>query len=291
MNRKCKVSIIIVSYNTKRLTLNCIDSIYKYTKNLKFEIIVVDNNSTDGSREKLSRKYSDKKTFKFVKSSENVGFGAANNLGVKKAKGQYLLFFNSDTELKDNFLNEIIDWMDKNPETGISSCALKNSDGSMQITGGYFPNLFRVAIWMTIQDLPMMDTLIKPFHPRTAYISNRELDWVTGAFFLVRKKVFDSLKGFDQDYFMYTEEVDFCYRAKRLGWKVSLLPQWSIIHHGRGSSNLEFSILSEITGLKIFFKKHYPKWQYLPLRILLKIGSFWRILLNYKIYAKAFIKA
>ncbi len=297
------LSIIIVSFNTKELLQKCITSIIKTTKGISFEIIVVDNASTDGSPESLGDFQ-----LTLIKNKKNLGFAKANNQGIEIARGKYILLLNSDTLISNNFLKGMLRWMDKHPKVGIASCALLNKDGSLQGTGGYFPNLLSVFSWMTIQDIPLIDQFIKPFHPMHEksfyknirfYKRKKELDWVTGAFFLVRRKVIDDIGLLDEDYFMYVEEVDFCFRAKKAGWQVWYLPQWSIVHYERESATSEFALLSEYQGLKLFYKKHKSSWQYPVLRFLLKLGAFGRIVLfailegrdSAKIYAKAFKQA
>lgn len=288
METKIKLSIILVSYNTEKLTKVCLDSIYKFVTNLNFEVIVVDNNSQDGSIEMLNEFQKKYKNLKLIKSKTNDGFSKANNIGYKTSKGEYVLLLNSDTEFKSKFIKKILEVMDYDKKIGVVSCALANPDGSFQVTGGYFPNLFRVALWMTIQRLPFFDSLFKPFHPKKAFTTRQEIDWVTGAFFLTRKSIIEKIGFLDEKYFMYTEEVDFCFRVKKLGYKIIIMPQWNIIHYGGASSTHEFAILSEYKGLKIFYKNHYPRWQYPILRIFLKVGAILRMaLVSKSIYAKA----
>lgn len=301
MVKMTDLSIIIISFNTKKFTRECIESLVKNTKGISYEFLVIDNASNDGSVEML-RKLSQSLPLTFIENRENLGFGLANNQGMKKAKGRYILLLNSDTLIGDNVLGEMVMWMDENPKVGISSCALKNKDGSLQGTGGYFPNLFRVFNWMFfVEDIPFISKLIKPYHPmhprspfykgEEFFKSAQERDWLTGAFLLIRKEVVDSVGYFDKDYFMYVEEVDYAYRAKEKGWKVWFLPKWSITHYGGASGSSEFSTVSEYKSLKIFYKKQYPKWQMPPLRLFLKLGSIPRMLFNFKIYAKAFSAA
>jgi GT2 family glycosyltransferase len=292
-----KVSVIILNYNTKEVTLNCIKSLVKNTKSLNFEIILVDNGSSEkfqilGST--LSSNYN-LQNIKVIRNKKNLGFAKANNHGIKIAKGQYVLLLNSDTIIHDDVISGMAKWMDKNPEVGISSCMLKNRDGTVQGTGGYFPTLLRVFSWMTIEDLPFLERLIKPFHPQRSksfyknsafYQKEREVDWLTGAFLFIRKEVFQNIGLIDEDYFMYTEDTDFCFRAKRAGWKVMYLPKWSITHLGGASSTAEFPIISEYNGVKLFYKKHYPAWQFPFLRLSLKLGALWRTLVLGIIYGK-----
>lgn len=301
---KIDLSIVIVNFNTKELTINCVKSVLKHTKKINYEIIVVDNGSKDGSIG----------GFKTIKSNrvfpidnkKNLGFSAGNNAGIKKSKGRYVLLLNSDTVVKDNVLGEMTAWMDKNVEVGIASCALRNEDGSLQGTGGYFPSLIRVISWMSIEDLPLVSRVIKPFHPmqtksffkdRNFYSKYREFDWLTGAFMFIRREVLSEIGTFDENYFMYTEDTDFCFRAKAAGWRVVYNPRWSIIHlGGKSSKTREFPILSEFKGIKTFYKKHYPKWQYPIAAFFLKFGALWRMvvlgILEGKeaatIYAKAY---
>ncbi|CAN5344047.1 glycosyltransferase family 2 protein [soil metagenome] len=282
MNMSIDLSIIIVNYNTKELTLSSIFSVRKFTKNINYEIIVVDNGSTETLTES--------KDYKLIKSNENLGFAGGNNLGLKKAQGKYLLLLNSDTLIHNNVIGEMMDYLDKNSEIGIATCALKGKDGKLQSNGGYFPTISSVFSWMMIQDLPFIDNIIQPFHPKIAfYTKSRELDWVTGAFLLTRREVINQIGYLDDDYFMYVEDTDFCFRAKKKGWGIFYNADFSITHLGGASSAKEFPIISEFKNLKIFYKKHYPNQQYNILRIYLKLGSILRmILVSPKIYAKAF---
>lgn len=280
--KEIDLSIIIINYNTPKLTLACLKSIEKHVKNINYEIILIDNDSSDDSSKLL-------KNYLNILNKENLGFAKANNQGIKIARGRYILLLNSDTEFTSSFLDKMLDRLDKEENVGIATCALRNPDKSLQVSGGYFPNLARVFTWMTIQDLAFIDSLIKPFHPKNAFKKEMDLDWGTGAFFLIKKEVIKEIGMLDEDYFMYTEEVDFCFRAKKAGWRVLYLPEWSIIHYGGASSVREFAILQETKGIKLFFKKHYPRWQTFFLRFFLKLGYLWRaILISPKIYLKAF---
>ena len=296
------LSIVIVSFNTSSILASCNKSVKKYTKGVTYEIIVVDNASADDSV-KISMSLG----AKVIRNSKNLGFATGNNIGTKNSSGEYILFLNSDTLIHDNVLGEMVDHMKKNPKVGVSSSGLKNKDGSLQATGGYFPTLLRVFSWMIIQDFPFVDKLIKPFHPLHSksffskgtdfYGSKKQLDWVTGAYLLTRKEILKQTNGWDETFFMYVEEVDLCFRIKNLGYEVWYLPKWKITHLGGASSKTsEFALLKEYEGVKKFYSKHYPRWQYPVLRMFLKVGALGRIILfgilegldSVKIYAKAF---
>jgi len=135
-------------------------------------------------------------------------------------------------------------------------------------------------------------------HPNSPFYKGEEFfkkpgerDWLTGAFLLFRREVLNDVGYFDKDYFMYVEEIDYAYRAKEKGWQVWFLPKWSITHYGGASGTSEFATISEYKSLKVFYKKHYPKWQMPLLRLFLKLGALPRLLFNFKIYAKAFCEA
>ncbi|MEK7470564.1 MAG: glycosyltransferase, partial [Patescibacteria group bacterium] len=192
------LSIIITSFNTKSLLTSCIKSIKKNTSGIDYEIIVIDNASADGSAQAAKGLGAN-----IIVNNDNLGFAIANNQGTKVSKGEYVLFLNSDTEVKNNVLGEMVSWMRKNPKVGVTTSALNNKDGSLQATGGYFPTLMRVFSWMTIQDIPLVDKFIKPFHPLHSksffskgdsfYKAKKEIDWVTGAFLMTRKELLDKV--------------------------------------------------------------------------------------------------
>jgi len=280
------LSIIVVSFNTKELLKQCLKSVFKQTKGINFEIIVIDNASIDRSPE-IIQKESPKVVL--IKNKKNLGFAAANNQGIKLARGKYILLLNSDTVLKENSLKKMVDWMEKNQRVGISSCQLVYQNGRLQGTGGYFPNLLRIFNWMFfIDDLPVIKEIFKSFHPhepKTSWLSSsyfqkeRLQDWVMGAFFLMRKKVIDQIGLLDEEFFMYVEEVELCYRAKQAGWQVAYVPVTKIIHLARKSGSQAGALLGEYRGLIKFYQKHKPFWQQPILRIILKAGAVLRLLI------------
>lgn len=297
-----KVSIVILNYQTSDLVVDLLRSINKYTKNLKYEVIIVDNNSSDDSFGALQQ-FAKSSRYKLVKNKKNLGFAKGNNVGAKHAKGEYLLIINSDTLFTEDAIHPLVKMMDTNKSVGIVTCGLLNSDKSIQASGGFFPNNFNVFAWMSfIDDLPFVENFIKPFHPSPGgkyYKAEGELDWVTGAFILIRTKVFKDLDGFDEDFFMYTEDVDLCFRVKDKGYNVRINPKVSIVHFGQASGSLGYSLVSEFQGLKLYYKKYKSKLSLYYLRLVLKLGAALRIIVlgiikgpkAIRIYAKAFITA
>jgi N-acetylglucosaminyl-diphospho-decaprenol L-rhamnosyltransferase len=278
---KTDLSIIIVSFNTREILTDCIQSVIEYTKDLNYEIIVVENDSKDGSKERikeLSKKYPQ---VKLIDAKANIGFGRANNLGTKSAKGEYLLFLNSDTLVFDNAIKESLDHLKKIPKTGVYSCRLLNADKSVQASGGHFPTLGNVFAWqLFIDDLPFVGRLIPSFHPQlSSYDRNRQMDWVTGAFMIIPKKVFDEAHGFDENIFMYTEEMELCYRLHQLGYQTIFQISPSIIHLGGASGGSVFALTSEVKNMLYFWQKHKPSWQLPLIKAFFFIGSLLRLLI------------
>ena len=291
------LSIIIVSFNTKQLLKNCLTSIYAHTRLKSHEIIVVDNASKDGSSQMVEKIFPQ---VRLLRNKKNVGFGQANNQATKVARGKNLLFLNSDTSLTEDSISIIVNYLKNHPDVTIAGCLLKNIDGSTQQSAGFFPTLSKIFFWaLFLDDLPIIRDLIRPYQisSKKFYEKEQEVDWVTGAFFLLKKQVFDHLGGFDKNLFMYGEEVDLCYRAKKKGFKVSYTPKTNTVHYKSASSESGEAIIREFKFLIYFFKKYKNKCQLPLLKFLLKIACLSRVLLfgiimgkptTKKIYEKTF---
>lgn len=291
------VSIIIVSYNTKNLLKKCLSSIFKFTKGVIYEVIVVDNASKDSTTKMVEDEFHQ---VELIKNNENVGFGRANNQGSREARGKYLFFFNSDAYLADNVLPKLIKFMDKNKEVGVLGPRILNPDGSIQQSAGFFPDLPQVFFWMSfLDDLPFGDRL-RPYHVDhdRFYERERKVDWVTGAAIMIRREVFQKVGGFDKKIFLYGEEVELCLRMKNAGFDILFSPVGKVIHLGRGSfekSNVG-AIVGEYKGLLYFYSKYKSTWQKFLLSLLLKMGAIVRILIfgmiqGRKELKEAYIKA
>jgi GT2 family glycosyltransferase len=278
---KLDLSIIIVSYNTKEITTDCLKSVIKYTKDLKYEIIVVDNGSQDGSVERLTELSQKYPQVVFINAKANLGFGKANNLGAKNAKGEYLLLLNSDTLVFDNAIKESLDSLKQIPDCGAFSCKLLNADKSVQASGGHFPTFGNVFAWQFfIDDLPLIGRLIPSFHPQLAsYDKNKQMDWITGAFMIISHQVFDKVNGFDENIFMYTEEMELCFRLTKFGYKTIYHISPTIIHLGGASGGSVFALTSEVKNMIYFWKKHKPSWQLPFIKAFFYIGSLLRLLI------------
>jgi len=267
------ISIIIINFNTSSITLDCLKSIYqdKGLTNVPFEIIIIDNHSTDNSAQtiKIYIRQHHLKNLKLVINHSNIGYGRANNQAAAIARGNYLLLLNSDTIILHSAISQALDWLSSHPESYACTAQLLNSDRSIQASGGFFPKLFNTIAWcLCLDDLPFFNLIVKPIHPHTPdfytrdsfYLSDHPQDWITGAFLLIRKSVFDHVGGFDPDFFMYSEELELCYRIHQ---SYPHLQAWyligpQIIHLGGASTKNKQTIFDrEYQGILMFFRKHH----------------------------------
>lgn len=276
---KPQLSIIIPSHNTKALLRRCLKSIYRQTKRVSFEVIVVDNRSQDGSPGLVKRAFPQ---VKLIQNRENLGFGKANNLGAARAKGDWLLFLNSDTQVISGAIDVLVRQAARGNNKVVWGPKLLNRDGSLQPSVGYFPTLGRVAAQMVfLDDLPVFNYIIKPYQQTRSgfYKEEQAVDWVTGAALLVPPLLFHAVKGFDESYFMYAEEVDLCFRIKQEGGEVRYTPQAQIRHEKGASSRDGFTaaIVGEYRGLLSFFANHRPAWQLPLVKLLLGAGALLRL--------------
>lgn len=264
------ISIVIVSYNVAELLKNCLESIYKFTDGVKFEVIVADNKSSDNSVE-IIKGFS---KVKFIDAGENVGFAKGNNLGIKEATGKYIFLLNPDTLFLENTPKLMFDWMENHNFYAVVSGQMLDSEQKVLPTGGYFPTLPKIAAWaFFVDDFFKM----KSYHVKS---NDGDPDWVTGAFFVVRREAMEKVGLFDENFFMYGEELEWCLRFKQAGWQVGYTPITKIIHLERKSSGglPRNAVLGEFKGLKYIYAKHFSGWRQTVLESLLDIAAFLRII-------------
>lgn len=298
MSKGLDYSIIILSYNTKTLLVNCLESIYKHTKNVSFEVIIIDHHSQDGSVEFLKKYQKTKDNLKIIFKKNNPGFGTGNNTASKEAEGEYLLLLNSDTFFTYNILYSLKNKLESTKNLGAYSVSLKNQDGSFQGSGGSFPNIGNILTWqLAIDDIPLLNRFFSSFHPKAdSRLYQSGLDWVTGAFMIIPKKIYNLVGGFDEKIFMYTEEMELAYRIRSISKKIVYDSSESIIHLGSGSGGSYLAITSEVKYLLYFWQKHKAPWQLPVVRLTIFIGSLLRLLFfgiikQNETYKKAYIEA
>jgi len=254
------VSIIVVSYNVREFLKRCIESTLKHTAGIEWEMIVVDNASKDGTPQWL--KTVKNKKIKVVLSEDNLGFCRGNNMGLVNASGKYILLLNPDTQLKENAVGKMFDWMEKHPRVGVSSCRLIDGEGRLLPTGGFAPTLGRLLSWgLFIDDIPGLSKHVSSYHPKTdLYRREFELDWVTGAFFMVRKTAVEQAGVMDENIFLYADELEWAIRIKNAGWQIMYTPITEVVHLERKSSaGVPINaVTGEIRGLRYIYRKHFP---------------------------------
>lgn len=272
------ISVITLNYKKSNLTINCINSLYEQFKNdfkdNKMELIIVDNASGDDSvkliNEEIKRK--EYKNISVIESKENGGFSKGCNIGARLARGKFLLFLNNDTFIKDKGILEMADYLNANNNVSILGGQLKNEDGSSQPSSGKFYTLSRAML------LLLGGQKFGFFDKNPNDIS--KVDWVKGALLMIRKEIFDNLNGFDEKIFMYTEDMELCFRAKQKGFATYFYPFVNVVHKDYGSTNRTFAVVNIYKNLLYFYKKHKTFPEYLILKSLLLIKAYLLIILG-----------
>lgn len=249
------VSVIIVNWNTRQLLADCLDSLIKTADRLSLEYIVVDNGSTDGSQVMLAERYPQAR---LMTNQENVGFGRANNQGMDVAQGRYALLFNSDALATPGFLQRMVALADANSKIGMVGAHLLNQDGSFQASHTRFPTLWREFLILSGLGRKLYGYYF-PSHGPEEEKGQQKVDYVEGACVLVRLDAYRQAGGFDPAFFMYAEEVDWCFSFQKAGWEIWYDPGAKVIHLGGGSSgNRRTSREADLyQGRVRFFRKHY----------------------------------
>ncbi len=271
-----ELSVIIINWNTRELVLECMDSVYRTTEGLDFEVILVDNGSTDGSVDAVRRRFPQAVV---VANPENLGFAGACNRGVERARGRYLAILNSDTVLTPSSLKTLVEFMDANPRVAICAPQLLNMDGTLQNSIANLPTLATELL-----NKSLLRRLFPERYPgkELRIETPVEVESVIGACMVIRKKALDEVGGFDEDYFFFLEETDLCVRMHRNGWKVVFHPGVRV-YHLQGASAKRVNTRARVEYWRsryIFFKKHRT-----PLEMaLLKTGLLLKAFVDWLFY-------
>lgn len=256
------LSILIVSYNTRQVTLDCLRSVYAHPPRVPFEVILLDNASPDGSAEAIATAFPQ---VRLIASEENTGFAGGNNIAAAEAGGRRLLLLNPDTVVFENSLQALWDFAEQRPDRGIWGGRTLFEDGSLNPTscwGRITPwSLFCSAAGLTylFPDSPLFSPERYGGWQRD---SEREVDIVTGCFLMIDRDLWERLGGFDRTFFMYAEEADLCLRAAKLGYRPAITPQAEIVHLGGRSEASPIEKTIKITrGRVTLIRKHWPAWQ------------------------------
>lgn len=274
-NLSVDLSIIILTYNTKDITKDAVNSIEEnYLTEVssgRYEVIVTDNQSTDGTLNYFQdfKKKTKIKTFHIIDNGGNLGFSKGNNMGVKYAKGKYVLFLNPDTIVYKDTLNYMIDFMNANSSVGSASCKLINKDGQIDFNCHRgFPTPWNAFCYFS--GLQRLFPKSKIFAGYTQGWKNmdttHEVDAIEGAFMIMPKNIGEKVGWWDEDYFFYGEDLQFCYNIKKLGYKIYYVGEKSIMHIGGASSGIKKKAAG-ITTANIETKKRLQKERFNAMRI------------------------
>jgi len=257
-----QVDIILVSYNTAEYTVRAIESVFEQTDATDINLIVVDNNSSDNSVALIRNKFPD---VQLIETGANLGFAGGVNVGAKAGHAEYILLLNPDTVILDGAIDKLVSFANKHPKSGVWGGVTLNNDLSLN------PNNARARI--SFKTLLFSATgLSKVFRNSCFFnydnygcwdrLSERDVDVITGCFFLTPRHLWELLGGLDQTFFMYAEEADYCIRAINSGYQPRVTPEARIIHHGGVSEvNLSGKMIKLLKGKAHFIKKHEPSWK------------------------------
>jgi hypothetical protein len=257
-----QLDIILVSYNTAEYTKRAIESVYAETHNTDFKIIMVDNNSKDGSEALIAKEFPE---VEIIQTGANLGFAGGVNVGAKASNGKYVLLLNPDTVILDGAIDKLMSYANQTPQAGIWGGVTLNNDLSLNPNNARARLSFRTLLFSALG-------LSKAFN-KSCYFnhdnygcwdrkSEREVDVITGCFFLTPRTLWEELKGLDETFFMYAEEADYCIRAINKGYQPRVTPDARIIHHGGVSeTNLSGKMLKLLKGKAELINKHAKNWE------------------------------
>jgi GT2 family glycosyltransferase len=280
---KIDVSVVIVNYNVKAFLEQCLLSVERARADLNMEIFVVDNASVDGSQAMVKKRFPD---VTLIENKQNVGFSTANNMAIRKARGEYILILNPDTLIQEDTLSILKKKLDDNPRLGAVGCKLLNPDGSYQINSRRsFP-----TPWVAFSRIVGLSKIFPKSRLFGQYNltyldpdTESEVDVLSGSLMMLRKEALEQVGYFDEEYFMYGEDIDLSYRIKKGGWKVLYTPATQAIHYkGESTKKSEFSAITRFySTMLIFIRKHFGGRYSIALRMLLTFGIYFRAVMAY----------
>lgn len=269
------LSVVIVNWNTRQMLLDALASIFSAPPAFSFEVLVIDNASKDGSAEAVAQAYPD---IPLIANRQNVGYAEGNNQGIERAKGKYVLLLNPDVILPVGGLERAVAFMESHPESGALGVRQVHPDGRLQRSVRGFPS--PVSVWWELIGFSRLFAS-SPFFGAYrmtwfGYDTVQEVDQPMGTFLLMRGQVIEEIGGLDLAFPIFFNEVDWCLRCKRAGWKIFFTPEVEIIHYGGASTSQVGAAMAweSRRGLLGFYAKHYRAFWHLPLRGLIALLSF-----------------
>jgi len=272
------LSVIVISYNTREMTLDCLRALYAGLGELSAEVFVIDNASADGSPQAIREAFPEARV---IENSGNAGFGAANNQAMLLASGEFFLLLNSDAFVETEAIPALTAYLRASPEAGAVGPRLLNADGTLQLSCYRFPS--PLGVWLE----QLWVSALVPNHPVLGYYRRwghdreRQVDFVIGACLLVRRQAYQDVGGFDDSFFMYQEETDWQRRMHDRGWKIGFTPAAQVTHLGGASGEGEKAKISGhfFDSMDHYLRKHYGLSGLVSLRLAMFLGCFLRLLL------------
>ena len=257
-----KLSVIIVSYNVRELLTACIDSVAKAAEGIDTEVFVVDNNSADDTVEVIAREYP---WVHLINNKENLGFSKANNIAIRQSEGEYVLLLNPDTVVAEGTLRGVVEFMDQHPDAGGAGVRMHNADGTLA------PESRRAVPTPMVAARKMLGFTKRYYMSYLSWDESGQIEVVSGAFMMLRRKAIDQVGMLDEDFFMYGEDIDLSYRLLKGGWQNWYLP-FDIIHYkGQSTEKSDFRYVHVFyQAMLIFFRKHYSHLSFfftLPVKV------------------------
>jgi len=259
-----QLSVIIVSYNSMGLLENCLFSVQRAMQKIEGEIIVVDNNSTDGSKQHLPSKFT---AVKFIFNNDNAGFAKACNQGFKISSGTYVLFLNPDTVLPETCLADCISFLETHADVGAVGVRMLDKQGKFlkeSKRGLPSPSVSFYKLFGLAAIFPKSKIVAKYYQGHLPQNKNSSVEVLSGAFMMIKREVFEKVKGFDETFFMYGEDIDLSLRITQQGYENYYLGEISVTHLKGGSTTYNYKYVQDFyDAMKLFVKKHYsdkPAW-------------------------------
>jgi GT2 family glycosyltransferase len=275
VGRNTLLSVVLVSYNTKELLRNCLISLFANCKSTRPETIIVDNCSQDRSAEMVERDFPE---VRFIRNVSNEGFARAINQGIRISQGRYVLLLNPDTMIVDQAIDIMLSWMENHPDIGICGPQLLNEDRTIQRSIFSFPNLLTVTMVHLCFFLSPINRLLQIGEFRD-HTRSQMVECVSGACFMIRREVIDSVGLLDERFFLNAEEMDLCQRATLDGWKVYFLAEAKVVHYrGKSSeSNPAIGFIEFHRAQHMYYAKYFNKIKQRMLKMILFSGAFLRV--------------
>lgn len=258
----CDVAVCIVSWNTRDLLRTCLKSLFEHTRGVRFEVIVVDNASCDGSPEMVARDFP---AVRLVCNRENAGFACGCNQAMTLAGGRYFLLFNSDAWIEDDVLSALVSFMDKQPDVGAGGCTLRYPDGRLQPSCGWFPTVTS-TLFNGLSPRALFHKVARnqehfpsPFLPYKLHAFENDIDWIVGACIIARRETVRQVGLMDESIFMFGEEWEWCMRIKAHAWRIAYTPIVQVVHVGSGSWTMSDAsrVYAILASEYYIFRKHH----------------------------------